>query len=67
MAGQFFGSDPNIQREIIDGCGVCIPTFSGNLLIQLGRIDENSMSSAGRHYQSDLVFRHDSSCNRNGL
>ncbi len=40
MAGQFFGSDPNIQREIIDGMRGLHPYFSGDLLIQLGRIDE---------------------------
>ena len=39
MAGQFFGSDPNIQREIIDGMRSLHPYFSGDLLIQLGRID----------------------------
>ena len=40
MAGQFFGSDPNIQREIIDGMRGLHPYFSGDLLTQLGRIDE---------------------------
>jgi len=40
MAGQFFGSNPQIQREIIDGIRMLHPYFSGDLLIQLGRIDE---------------------------
>ena len=40
MAGQFFGSNPQIQREILDGIRTLHPYFSGDLLIQLGRIDE---------------------------
>jgi len=40
MAGQFFGSNPNIQREITEGIRGLHPYFSGDLLVQLGRIDE---------------------------
>ena len=40
MAGQFFGSHPQIQREIIDGIRGLHPYFSGDLLAQLGQIDE---------------------------
>ena len=40
MAGQFFGSNPNIQREITEGIRGLHPYFSGDLLAQLGEIDE---------------------------
>ncbi|PKN60136.1 MAG: hypothetical protein CVU53_04635 [Deltaproteobacteria bacterium HGW-Deltaproteobacteria-11] len=40
MAGQFFGSYQNIQQEIIEGIQELHPYFSGDLLDQLGRIDE---------------------------
>ncbi len=40
MAGQFFGSYPNIQHDITEGIQKLHPYFSGDLLDQLGRIDE---------------------------
>ena len=40
MAGQFFGSYPNIQHDITEGIRGLHPYFSGDLLDQLGRIDE---------------------------
>jgi len=40
MASQFFGSNPNIQHEITEGIQGLHPYFSGDLLVQLGRIDE---------------------------
>lgn len=40
MAGQFFGTYPNIQQDITEGMRGLSPYFSGDLLDQLGRIDE---------------------------
>lgn len=40
MAGNFLGSYPNIQQEITAGMQSIHPYFSGDLLNQLGRIDE---------------------------
>ncbi|MFH1078668.1 MAG: YhjD/YihY/BrkB family envelope integrity protein [Pseudomonadota bacterium] len=40
MAGQFFGSYPNIQHDITEGIRGLHPYLSGDLLDQLGRIDE---------------------------
>ncbi|MBA4397081.1 MAG: hypothetical protein C0394_06840, partial [Syntrophus sp. (in: bacteria)] len=40
MAGQFFGTYPNIQHDIMEGIRGLHPYFSGDLLVQLGRIDE---------------------------
>jgi membrane protein len=40
VAGQFLGSYPNLQQEITTGIQGVHPFFSGDLLNQLGRIDE---------------------------
>jgi len=40
MAGQFLGSYPNIQQDITEGIRKLHPYFSGDLLDQLGRIEE---------------------------
>jgi membrane protein len=40
MAGQFLGSYPNIQGDITDSIQKLTPYFSGDLLAQLGEIDE---------------------------
>jgi len=40
MAGQFFGSNPEVLNEIMKGAQGIHPYFSGELLVQLGRIDE---------------------------
>jgi len=40
MAGQFFGTYQNIQHDITEGIRGIHPYFSGELLDQLGRIDE---------------------------
>lgn len=39
-AGKFFGTYPNIQHDITEGIRGLHPYFSGDLLDQLGRIDE---------------------------
>jgi membrane protein len=40
MAGQFFGTYPNVQHDITEGIRKLYPYFAGDLLDQLGRIDE---------------------------
>jgi membrane protein len=40
MAGQFLGPYPNIQHDITESIQKLYPYFSGDLLDQLGRIDE---------------------------
>lgn len=40
MAGQFFGTYPSIQRDFTEGIRGLSPYFSGDLLEQLGGIDE---------------------------